>query len=91
MLSNKAGHTHCIIPAMTATHVSELRDLHHFLSADTRHGIGIAMTVIHKEDASSPPAASFAWRAFLAPGMGTAPLQMVQLIATCNTTTNSLN
>ena len=28
------------------------------------------------------PAASLACRAFLAPGMGTAPLQMVQLIAT---------
>ena len=33
--------------------------------------------------AMSAPAASFAWRAFLAPGMGTAPLQIVQLMATC--------
>ena len=29
-----------------------------------------------------PPAASVAWRAFLAPGIGTAPLQIVQLMAT---------
>ena len=32
------------------------------------------------------PAASFACLAFLAPGMGNAPLQIVQLIATCVTT-----
>lgn len=30
-----------------------------------------------------PPAASVAWRAFLAPGIGSAPLQIVQLMATC--------
>lgn len=42
----------------------------------------MAVLRIFQVGGGSLPAASFAWRAFFAPGMGTAPLQIVQLMAT---------